>query len=215
MLALALYTSALAWRAWQVQRFETALVRVEASRRHDPADRPWLLAMAEHAGGWITLAPPQLGAAELELRARWQRALAEHSGIESDRRAALRAARIDLETATALRPAWPYAFAALAEVLAAEGQFGRKLQSAYRAALAFGPNEPRLLRQMLDLALTDWQRWPRSLDADLQAVARRLDAVDPYRLLAISQRRQAQDWLCAIEGVSEAVHNACRSWSAQ
>jgi len=211
LLALAVYSAVLAARALQVQRFELALVRLEASRHRDPAERPAVLALAASSGRWLELPAARLGATELELRARWQRALAERSNSDVDRRAALRAARLDLERASGLRPAWPYASAALAEVLAAEGDFGAALGAAFRAALALGPNEPRLLRQLLDLALTHRQRWPATLDTDLRRVALRLDAIEPYRLLAIVQRRQALDWLCAIEGVSVSVHNACRA----
>ncbi|MGD9583347.1 MAG: hypothetical protein AB7V26_06725 [Lysobacterales bacterium] len=211
LLLLAVYAATLAARAWQVQRFESALIRLEASRHRDPAGRPEVLALAGSSGRWVAQPVARLGAAELELRARWQRAVAERSGSDADRRAALRAARIDLQRASALRPDWPYASAALAEVLAAEGSFGVDLRSAFQSALARGPNEPRLLRQLLDLALAHRQRWPATLETDLRRVALRLDAIDPHRLLAIAQRRQALDWLCAIEGVSTSVHNACRS----
>ena len=208
---LAWYTADLAARAWQVQRFEASLVGLEARRSYDAAELSSIKSLADTGGAWLRPPSARLAADELELRARWWRLLAEHSGEDAERRRALRSARLDLEQAHALRPSWPYAAAALAEVLAAEGAFGSELQSAYRSALARGPNEPRLLRQLLDLALANRSRWPANLQAEPIRIAKRLDAIDGYRLLAIASRRQALDWLCALEGLSIPVHNACKA----
>ncbi len=132
-----------------------------------------------------------------ELRARVHLLLAQQIRKPTDRRAALRAAREHLRAAAALRPSWSYVWAELAEVKAREGSFDAEFMTAFRRALALGPHEPRVLRQLIGIVLRYPDRVADALADETSVILPRLARYDASHLFLLASRYHRAGWLCA------------------
>jgi hypothetical protein len=149
------------------------------------------------------------GAIEHELRARMQVLLARQSKVAADRVHLYRAARDHLRAAAVLRPSSPYVWSELAEAKARAGSFDGEFRQAFERALALGPQEPRVLRQLLGVALRDPDRLGSSLDAEIDALVRHYGYHDAARLFELASRYHRAGWLCARADLNTGTARIC------
>jgi hypothetical protein len=148
-------------------------------------------------------------ALEHELRARVHLLLAQQMRKPTDRLAALRAAREHLRAAAGLRPSWSYVWAELAEVKAREGSFDAEFMDAFRRALALGPHEPRVLRQLIGIVLRYPDRVADGLAEETSAILPRLARYDASHLFLLASRYHRAGWLCASQFLDADTRRIC------
>lgn len=136
------------------------------------------------------------GAMAYELRARALSILARQTVISAERANRYRAARDQLRAAAALRPSSPYVWAELAEVKARAGSVDSEFADSFRRALALGPQEPRVLRQLLSLVLREPERVGATLEREVTAIVQNLGYLEPARLFELASRYHRAGWLC-------------------
>jgi hypothetical protein len=149
------------------------------------------------------------GAIEHELRARMQVLLARQAKVGADRVHWYRAARDHLRAAAVLRPSSPYVWSELAEVKARAGSFDGEFRNAFKRALALGAQEPRVLRQLLGIALRDPDRLGGSLDAEIDTVVRHYGYRDAARLFELASRYHRAGWLCSRADLNSGTARIC------
>jgi hypothetical protein len=144
-----------------------------------------------------------------ELHARVHLLLAQQIRKPTDRLTALRAAREHLRAAALLRPSWSYVWAELAEVKAREGSFDAEFTRAFRRALALGPYEPRVLRQLIGIVLRHPDRVADTLAAETSLIIPRLARYDSSHLFLLASRYHRADWLCASRFLDADTRRIC------
>lgn len=184
---------------WLEQEVVHAEAGLRSGRAMDEAAAAQIL--AEHGA--------RSGAIEHELRARMHLLLARQAKVAADRVHLYRAARDHLRAAALLRPASPYVWSELAEAKARAGNFDGEFRQAFERALALGPQEPRVLRQLLGLVLRDSDRLGSSLDTETAAVVRHYGHRDPARLFELASRYHRAGWLCARADLNTATARIC------
>jgi hypothetical protein len=186
----------------EVESLETAVAIGAVAAAHPVAPSP-------SASTMLAAAPAQLTAAALELRARFALLQSRHSADDRQYRLWLRRARDDLRVATARRPQWPYAWAALAEVKATQASFDAEFALAFVHAMQTGPYEARASRRLLGIVLSHSNRMRAADWRAAEVLARRLAKAQPALLVERVERDQQMNWLCGIADLPVTVQNAC------
>jgi hypothetical protein len=202
-LAVAAVSVPIGVAAWLVREPWSFLVALEKSATR--GDRDALLARyarVQRAQAWQP-DDPHLD----ELAARYAVALAaadpSASGHWHER------ALSELRDAVAVRPRWPYAWAALALVKAGRAEYDAELATAVREALANGPQERRVRRQIAGLFVTEApERVPEVAAALERAFVAEL-ALEPRLWIDRADQHGKGEAICARKDLPAAAVARC------
>jgi tetratricopeptide (TPR) repeat protein len=203
LLLMAIIAAGMAAVELEALRFERAVLLAESAARQG---RQLDARMADRL---LASAMTPRSALQHELRARVHLLLAQQIRQPTDRLAALRAAREHLRTAARLRPSWAYVWAELAEVKAREGSFDAEFLNAFRRALAQGPHEARVLRQLIGIVLRYPDRVADVLAGETAVILPRLARRDAPHLFLLASRYHRAGWLCASRFLDADTRQIC------